>query len=779
MVTAQHAPPHPARSTSPHRALATERVRRTFGRSLAWLLGFLRLLARPARWPAAFRAWAPSVPPPEPALPAPTGWRERVPLLLVAVGVIAYAAIFSWVTIWRYETFQTLAWDLGTYNQSIYTTAFGQGLFYYTTEIPSGVGGSILGTHVPLILFAVVPFVYVLPGPPTILAIQASVIALGAFPTYALARKLLGSARWGVLLAFGYLLCPLTQGTGWYDFHPEVFFPVTVLSALFFLAERRTWPFLACWLLALASLEVIAPFLAIFALVSLLASHWHPRLAPLVVPAYERRLLLAGALLASAWFVVAYLVTAHFSVLGGNVISSNYEERWTVLGASSVYTVLPYALLHPSNAGAALRYDGPMKTVYVLLLFGSLAFLPFLGSFRYLAPVLAWTGIALLSNVPSNYTIEIQYTAMVLPFLVAGAISGLVVLRASLERLSHARSLTSRPRLRRGVRRASVWSGPALLLVALATTSLVASPLLVNAVDSWAPIPTGIPAWTTHDAWMHEVLGLVPPRASVLTTGPIFPEVSDRPNAYVLPSPGTRFATNLTYGSLLNQYANASDYILLDYDSDVLEAALLQNYVPLTGWGVLAAADGIYLYERGYAGPPQLFVPEQRTIAGGELTLGNAVVDTANASSAGPALLHPPGTSGGNLMWSGPGLLDLGPGAYSVSFALRLRSSGPSTQAEVQVREQPLTVYVVSLPLPEGHHYQIAESTDRQDEVSLGSADLRPGALGPWNVTGNVTLNVPWDGSGILNTLGWALDDRMALELYSISVTQIAAAPPA
>jgi uncharacterized membrane protein len=745
----------------------------------AALVSLLRTWSDPRVWPEAFRRWAPPAPPPPPPPEgSPQSWGGRLPLLLVAAGVLTYAVVLSWLTIWRYETFQTLAWDLGTYNQSLYTTAHDHLLFYYTTELPSGVGGSLLATHLPLTLFLVLPAVYALPGPPTLLAVQASVVALGAFPAYALGRKLLGSTTLGVVVAYAYLLCPLTQGSGWYDFHPETFFPVAVLSAFYFLAERRPWPFYASWLLALASLEVIAPFLAIFAICSLIASHWSPRWARSRVVAADRRLLFVGTFLALGWMGLAYVVSAHFSVLGAGVASSDYELRWTVLGAPSVYEVLPYALFHPASALAALQVDAGMKEVYVLLLLGSLAFLPIGGEFRYLAPVLAWIGISVLASDPANYTIDIQYTSIVLPFLVAGAVSGLArgqrALRPWLDRTREAAPALPGGRWRH-VRRVAPWVGPTALGASVVVAFLVASPLLPSPADAWSPVPTGVPAWTSHDGYLHDVVSLIPADGAVLTTGPIFPEVSDRSDAYVLPSVGTRFATDLTYAGLVDQMVNSSNYVLVDYEQDYTDAIMMQSYANLSGWGVAAAAEGVYLYERGYSGPPELWVPWQESMAGGELDPGNAVVDERNLTSLGPSLYHPPGLSGGNLLWTGPGLQGIGPGVYAVSFDISIAPGALPTEGQVQVAEVPITAHALNVPMLEGHRYLDDITVDANERLLLGATDLLGGAATAPAVSANVTLVMRWDGLGAFTTFGWATDPGMGLDLRSVTLAQVSA----
>jgi len=45
----------------------------------------------------------------------------------------------------------------------------------------------------------------------------------------------------------------------------------------------------------------------------------------------------------------------------------------------------------------------------------------------------------------------------------------------------------------------------------------------------------GLKPMTEHEEFIHEVLTYVPPNASVMTQNNIFPHVSSRINAYVIP----------------------------------------------------------------------------------------------------------------------------------------------------------------------------------------------------------------------------------------------------
>ena len=61
--------------------------------------------------------------------------------IVVYLAVLCYALIFSYFTIQKYAAFNTYAWDLGIFDQSLWTTVHSGKLFFSTVEqflSPSG-----------------------------------------------------------------------------------------------------------------------------------------------------------------------------------------------------------------------------------------------------------------------------------------------------------------------------------------------------------------------------------------------------------------------------------------------------------------------------------------------------------------------------------------------------------------------------------------------------------------------------------------------------------------
>lgn len=677
--------------------------------------------------------------------------------LALAAGMVVFSVFLGGVWATRYWAFQTNAWDLGVYFQAMHTTLVNHLLFYYTNDLPAGTHGYLFSSHFSPFLFLLLPPFALVPTPSGLLVIQAVGLALGAVPVHYLTRFYLTSGTWAALFAGLYLLSPLAMGTGWYDFHPEAFLPVTALTAFYLYERRRFYPFVAAWLLTLSVIETMAPFLLLFAAVALVVALWERSRTPPDRFREELRFTVTALGLAVAWYALAAAVVLSLNTSGGT-FGAAYGQSWSVLGASSILDVFPRAITDPGAAAAALMFGGVTKGFYVLVLFGSFVFLPFGGRWKYLLPALAWVGLAVLSNDYAYFVINDQYVAYTLPFLIPAGLTGLVRLRsANLKWPGFGRRLPT---------------VGLCVVVSLVVISVASSPLQSNPAISFNAVPHGLPVVTPHDELLHQVMALIPAGAGVLTTSRLFPELANRPNAYVSPV-SSLFLRGLTFDGVVASYVNRSDYVLVDFPVDFQGAVILLRSANLTGFGLEAAAQGAYLYARGWTGPPKIWVPYTFQVAGGDLTPDLAEVDTSVSTPLGPTLYHPP-TSEPGPVWQGPYLDVLPPGTYAVTASVELTANSAGSaaafavlNATIGVDEQVTPVgsvgtsYSFHLAVLPGRPYVISNQTFDWN----GSGSNSPFAV--WSST------FTWPGPGFLETEGFALADGVGLRLYSVTVTQL------
>ncbi|MGC2034854.1 MAG: DUF2079 domain-containing protein [Thermoplasmata archaeon] len=689
-----------------------------------------------------------------------TSRENRWALLFLVVAVVSFTIFVGWVTELRYWSFETFAWDLGNYNQAFFTALSPPHVFYYTADTPAGTNGYLFASHFSPFFYLLLPFYALNPGPPTLLLLQAAGLALGAVPLFLLARLRLGSVPWSLFLAGLYLLTPLTIGTAWYDFHPEAFVPVTSLTIFYFMARRSFWPFVVSWVLALSVIETAAAFLMVFAAVVALSAVWKLRKGAGAPARTDLTLAIIGLGLAILWLFLSFLVVGGLGT-AGSTFGATYSTDWSILGASTIYDVYPQALLHPAAVVSALSYGSSVKAGYVAFLFGSFAFLPILGERRYLAMTVAWLGLAVLSNDGPFYRLSDQYLAYSLAPLAAATIGGIEWIRR--RNLSAARP-SARPNARPPRRvRLTTQTAVVVLVVALGATTALGSPLLPQPVLSFE-IPHGVPTVSQHDQLLHQVIALVPASATILTTRNLFPEVSSRHNALVVPV-STYFAGNLTFEGVLGRYVNESQYVLIDYHVDYEDAIIVHQFADLSGFGLRAAVDGAYLYERGWSVAPSWFVPYVLTVS------PNSLAPTGNCS-LGTALLCPPPRSPNGTAWSGPGTDALPPGGYHVTVRLSVSSTEPGPQVNVTAVQDPIALLIqVINPSATGRDYDFQLVAINEAGYGLGYGQLVTNGSVSNEIT-NVSFGFMWQGPGFLQLTGTIYSAGSTVWLYGMTVSQ-------
>ena len=153
---------------------------------------------------------------------------------LVVVGAItAYAIYFSFTTVQIHRGLGTSAYDFGLYDQGIWLLSRGRNPFVTL------MGRNLFGDHTSFILLLLVPFMWIFSSTSMLFVVQSVVIACGAIPIYAYARKRLESDALGCVFACTYLLYPAVSWTNVENFHPDSFLGVLIAAALWAALSRR------------------------------------------------------------------------------------------------------------------------------------------------------------------------------------------------------------------------------------------------------------------------------------------------------------------------------------------------------------------------------------------------------------------------------------------------------------------------------------------------------------------------------------------------------------
>ena len=407
------------------------------------------------------------------AIPA---WRPR---RVVAVGVAAYALLFSFVTVTRHYTFLTHALDLGYYVQLVWNLAGGRGPRVSLPEMHAW------GDHLSPIMYLFVPAFWVAPGAVALLVAQSALLALGAVAVFGLARRRLGNERPAAAFAVLYLVNPSLHGINVRDFHAAALV-IPLLLAAFWAVEAGRLP----WACGAAALALLCREDAAIAVVGL--GLW---------VALSRRLWLWGAGMAAAALGILF-VEVRWLIPGYRGEAYSHLWRYDHLGRS-LPEILATVLLHPLRTVA--RLATLERLVYLGALLAPLALLPLAAP---LETVGALPGLAqnLLSRDPVLFHHRTQYQAFVLPFLFVGAVAG------------YARLAARRP-----------GRMPAAVLVVAMVASVALSSRTVNslAVYRFWPKPEQRAA--------HRLLAKVPGGAAVSAQDPYVPHLAMRPLVFVFP----------------------------------------------------------------------------------------------------------------------------------------------------------------------------------------------------------------------------------------------------
>ncbi len=554
-----------------------------------------------------------------PASPQPPRWRVDLYGLLLAALILAYGLVFGALALAQHAGMRTHKADLGQIAQAVWNSS--RGRFVEMTD--NGFIATRMTDHVEPILAVISPILWLWEDVRALLVLQVAVVALGAWPLYALALRLLDQTlppaargqiwQWEPLrqltrplalaLAAAYLLTPQLQSALLTEFHAVPLAVPLILWALW-AVEARRWTQVAVAVIGVAAVKEETALLAAGLGLWTAWRGWLLRRDAPAPHSWQRPALLGGALaLASlAWFYVAtfVIVPAHAVEVYG-VAESGYFRRYGALGDSPLDIVRSF-FVRPQVVWAVATE--PARLAYLYNLLAPYAFLALIAPEVVLigAPVLLAN---LLSAYPAQYYGEFHYSAPVVVYVAAAAAFGL----ARLWRVA-ARFLN---RTSSSFQHLPAASPATMAAVALARNSRTAlrplAALLIGlwivgwALGSYVALgrgpggarydPTPI---TAHHALLPRFVGQIPRDAAVTATAAVHPHVSLR-----------RFVYQFPMGL---EPPGQADWALIDVTTATdMAPGDVRSAVDgmLSGeWGVVDAADGFLLLRKG---APQKTIP--------------------------------------------------------------------------------------------------------------------------------------------------------------------------
>ena len=528
------------------------------------------------------------LPPPLKGRAARLGW------LVVSLGVAAFVIFFSRYLFALHDAYQTHAEDMGIMMQALWNTTHGAPLHQTICNVVSDTNclGDVsrLAIHFEPIMVPLALLYALAPSAKTLQVTQALIVALGAFPAYALASRKLQSAFAGVVFAALYLLFPSLNAAVTDDFHAVALAAPLLMFALYFLLTRNNIGFAIAAGLAIMTKEEVALSIAMIGLYAIFALR-------------RRRMGTAVVVVAIAWVIMETLLMRQISPIGHSPLTSRYGG----LGDSPGEIAL-YVLTHPLTVVQRYLLD-TSRLRYLAVLLGPVAFLALFSPTALVigAPVI---GLNLLSSNAVMYSGYAQYSVELTPIIIFASVDGADRLRKVLTpaytglRARLAAWIEQRQRLWRDYtaripQQARALVLPSALLLALTLTPLTTS-LVEQQRQAFLPIGRNYewPQATAHIKLADQIIARIPASASVSAQSDLAPHLSNRRFVYLFP-----------------YRAAEADYVLLDVTSNPYPlsdaAAYVQNiWQTLTSglYKVVVAQDGYLLLQRGTVQEPGVVI---------------------------------------------------------------------------------------------------------------------------------------------------------------------------
>ena len=412
-----------------------------------------------------------------------------LPVLLLGLAMLLYALTFSYLTVTRYAAFEARALDLGNLHQTVWNTANGRP--FQMTNQPGTVNR--LSLHVEPILLPIAALYWIHDGPETLLILQSLVVALGAWPLFALTRRRLRNDWLALILALVFLLNPTIQAANWLEFHPVTLAPTLLMAAFYFLVAGQSGWYTLFAILAASCKEEMGLLLFMIGLYGCFVLQ-------------RRRLGLLTMVLALGWSLLAVLGIQQIFA-DGNI----HWGRYDYLGATPIDKV--FALLsRPDLVWAQLQKADALGYFYRLL--WPVGFIALLAP-EVLLLALPSLAINLLADFsPMHEVYTLIYAAPMVPFVMLALVEG--------------------------VRRAQAWrisrTWPAVQTAVIGLFVLGAA---IYAQVQHGYLPGGgnykLYRVSDHDRLAATIIAQIPADAKVSAQDKLDPHVAGRPTIYIFP----------------------------------------------------------------------------------------------------------------------------------------------------------------------------------------------------------------------------------------------------
>jgi len=337
-----------------------------------------------------------------PTFRLPATLRRALPLAIVVAGAAGYAGYSLHYSLQQHQRLQTAAYDLGIYDNLMYTAM--RGYPFRSTVLLGPDGGSYLVGHAEFAMLLFVPLYALWSSAEMLLTLQAVLLGFAAVPLYLFARTQLTRGT-ALVIALAYLLYAPMHGSSFYDFH---WLPLTLFfqfSLYYAIAKNRTWLIAACYAVLVLMREDVSVGLTVLG-AFLLVSGTRPRLG------------LAMAVTSAIAFV-----TIKFGIMvwaGPFYFADLYYKKLVAPGEQGFGSVIRTLLTNPMYVVDTIL--DPHKLNYFLHLMVPLAFIPLRHPLLLLLICAGTLFTFLTTAYDPTVSISFQYSAHWIPYLFAAVI---------------------------------------------------------------------------------------------------------------------------------------------------------------------------------------------------------------------------------------------------------------------------------------------------------------------------------------------------------------------
>ena len=315
--------------------------------------------------------------------------------MIVVATIILFATSSA-----RHALFHSTAFDLAIFDQAIYLISQNQ------TPFSSLMAINIFGDHAAFIFYPLALLYKIYPDVHWLLFVQAISLALGAWPSWSLARQAGLNEQKSIAVAAVYLLYPAVFNVNLFDFHPEVIALPAILAAILAARLNKTLWFCAAIVLVLSCKAVLSLTVAAMGL-------W------LLCFDKKRNCGLIALFLGAGWFLVATQAVIPYFNQGREHAGIG---RYQYLG-NSVFEIVINLIVKPNLVLGRLFSLDTLEYLALLLL-------PVIWwlSPRQLTPLISavpMLAMNILSDIPAQRDLIHQYSIPILPFLLVTVISSL------------------------------------------------------------------------------------------------------------------------------------------------------------------------------------------------------------------------------------------------------------------------------------------------------------------------------------------------------------------